>query len=155
MDLKSLTDAEFYDLLEHMYVDAARRDIINNAKRKAEQLQEEYANAIGRTTGGEWTQPTGAHDAYPVGSLVTHEGELYISDIPNNVWAPGVHGWSISEDDEVVPEEQPDAHNWAIDTEYLVGDLVNYEGLVYRVIQQHTSQAGWLPSAVPALYVVV
>lgn len=155
MDIESLPDAEFYNLMEHMRLDAARRDVINNAARKAEQLQEEYANAIGRTTGGEWVQPTGAHDAYPAGSRVTYEGELYISDIPSNVWAPGVHGWSISEDDTVDPVEQPDAPDWVIDTEYLVDDLVKYEGLVYRVIQQHTSQAGWLPPDLPALYVVV
>ena len=41
-----------------------------------------------------WTQPIGATDAYQTGDIVWDEGELWISDIDNNVWKPGVYGWS-------------------------------------------------------------
>lgn len=46
--------------------------------------------------GGEpapWVQPTGAHDAYALGAVVTHDGQTWTSTIPANVWAPGVYGW--------------------------------------------------------------
>ena len=36
-----------------------------------------------------------------------------------------------------------------------VGDRVTYQGETYEVIQAHTSQAGWTPSATPSLWVKV
>lgn len=42
----------------------------------------------------EWIQPYGAHDAYPQGAKVTHNGEKWTSDVAANVWEPGVYGWS-------------------------------------------------------------
>ena len=42
----------------------------------------------------EWSQPLGAHDAYPLGAKVSHNGKKWTSDIANNVWEPGVYGWS-------------------------------------------------------------
>lgn len=36
--------------------------------------------------------------------------------------------------------------------EYVIGDRVLYNGKVYKVRQAHTSQADWIPSAVPALF---
>ena len=41
-----------------------------------------------------WSQPLGAHDAYPLGSKVSHNGKKWTSDVANNVWEPGVYGWS-------------------------------------------------------------
>ena len=48
------------------------------------------------TTGGgipAWVQPTGAHDAYPLGAQVTHNGKTWTSTVAANVWEPGVYGW--------------------------------------------------------------
>ena len=42
----------------------------------------------------EWVQPTGAHDAYMKGVKVSHNSKHWISDVDNNVWEPGVYGWS-------------------------------------------------------------
>ena len=42
----------------------------------------------------QWVQPVGAEDAYMKGAKVSDEGEHWISDIDNNVWKPGVYGWS-------------------------------------------------------------
>lgn len=42
----------------------------------------------------EWKQPAGAHDSYSKGSKVTHNGKKWISDVDNNVWEPGVYGWT-------------------------------------------------------------
>lgn len=41
-----------------------------------------------------WVQPTGAHDAYPLGAKVSHNGKKWTSDVANNVWEPGVYGWT-------------------------------------------------------------
>lgn len=40
-----------------------------------------------------WVQPTGAHDAYALGAIVAHNGQLWISTVDANVWEPGVYGW--------------------------------------------------------------
>lgn len=42
----------------------------------------------------EWVQPTGAHDAYNIGDIVSHNGQLWISTVASNVWEPGVYGWN-------------------------------------------------------------
>lgn len=42
----------------------------------------------------DWKQPVGAQDAYKKGDKVSHTGKHWISDVDNNVWEPGVYGWS-------------------------------------------------------------
>lgn len=43
----------------------------------------------------QWVQPTGAHDAYPAGATVTHNGKIWDNTHGNgNVWEPGVFGWA-------------------------------------------------------------
>ena len=43
----------------------------------------------------EWTQPTGAHDAYSIGDKVIFKGVVYESLINGNTWSPTVYprGW--------------------------------------------------------------
>ncbi|MBR2806670.1 MAG: hypothetical protein IKE18_07815 [Oscillospiraceae bacterium] len=42
----------------------------------------------------EWRQPVGAHDAYELGAKVSHSGKHWTSDMANNVYEPGVYGWT-------------------------------------------------------------
>lgn len=49
----------------------------------------------------EWRQPTGAHDAYPIGAKVSHNEKHWVSNVDNNVWEPGAYGW-----DEQVEESE-------------------------------------------------
>ena len=44
---------------------------------------------------------------------------------------------------------------WETDTKYSVGDRRRHVGKVYKCLQAHTSQVGWEPPAVPALWVVI
>ena len=41
----------------------------------------------------EWAQPDSTN-AYMTGDKVTHNGKTWKSDVDNNVWEPGVYGWS-------------------------------------------------------------
>ena len=41
----------------------------------------------------EWEQPDSTNP-YMTGDKVTHNNKTYVSDIDNNVWEPGVYGWS-------------------------------------------------------------
>ena len=42
---------------------------------------------------------------------------------------------------------------WETDTSYSVDDRRQYNELLYRCVQAHTSQVGWEPPTVPALWV--
>ena len=44
---------------------------------------------------------------------------------------------------------------WVMDTWYTRGTRLRYENKLYRVEQDHTSQADWLPDITPALYTEV
>lgn len=52
--------------------------------------------AIGIDASGipKWVQPLGATDAYMKDDIVTHNDKTWTSDIDNNVWEPGVYGWT-------------------------------------------------------------
>lgn len=41
---------------------------------------------------------------------------------------------------------------WRADTDYAVDERIRYADKLYRCIQAHTSQAGWTPDLVPALW---
>lgn len=42
---------------------------------------------------------------------------------------------------------------WEAGTTYAIGDRRKYDGLLYKCVQAHTSQEGWEPPQVPALWV--
>lgn len=41
----------------------------------------------------EWEQPEGTN-SYMTGDKVTHNGVMWVSDIDQNVWEPGIYGWT-------------------------------------------------------------
>lgn len=60
---------------------------------------------------------------------------------------------SLSDEDALqVPTMFP---KWATDTVYSVDERIEYDGILYRCIQAHTSQADWAPDVTSALWVVV
>lgn len=44
-----------------------------------------------------WEQPDSTNP-YSVGDKVTHNGKTWVSGIDNNVWEPGVYGWTENEE---------------------------------------------------------
>ena len=44
---------------------------------------------------------------------------------------------------------------WAVGVAYSVGERIQYDGKLYKVVQAHTSQADWTPPLVPALFTEV
>lgn len=41
-----------------------------------------------------WEQPAGAHNAYPKGAKVSHNGKHWVSDIDANIYEPGIACWT-------------------------------------------------------------
>lgn len=44
---------------------------------------------------------------------------------------------------------------WMSETSYTLGERIRYDGKLYKCVQAHTSQAGWEPPNVPALWTEV
>ena len=42
--------------------------------------------------------------------------------------------------------------SYQVGKQYKEGDILKYDGKLYKVIQEHTSQSDWIPSELPALY---
>ena len=41
---------------------------------------------------------------------------------------------------------------WKSGVDYTAGDRVRYDSILYRVLQDHTSQADWTPDVAPSLF---
>lgn len=41
---------------------------------------------------------------------------------------------------------------WKEDNEYSTGERVRYDGALYKVLQNHTSQTDWTPDVAPSLF---
>lgn len=117
----------------------------------------------------QWVNPGADHSKmYTPGMVVRHEGELWESTMPGlNPYEPGlpttwaawrkatpaseaadspVEGGGDTPDDGVQP--------WAPGQTVAPGDERSYNGVTYVVVQGHTTQAGWEPNVVPALWKV-
>ena len=44
---------------------------------------------------------------------------------------------------------------WVTDLSYVENERLQYNGVLYRVVQAHTSQADWTPDITPALFAIV
>lgn len=110
-----------------------------------------------------WVRPTGAHDSYPAGAVVTHAGRVWENVHPGlNSWEPGAVGVDERIWREIAKEDTPAAPpadtaggaviEWGPGLPVQPGDRLAYQGAVYEVVQAHTTQADWLPSVLPALY---
>ena len=98
--LNTLTDAEARDLLAAVYAEVQRRDAIAQAPAQAEALAATYAAAVGRKDGDPYQPVTGAHDAYPPGSVVEgnageyHRATAWASHAPGTTGAPWERVWA-------------------------------------------------------------
>lgn len=96
-----------------------------------------------------WVQPAGAHDAYPLGARVVHNGSVWESTIDANVWEPGSAGAETLWTNLTPP---PPTNEWQAGANYKVGDQVTYQGALYECLQAHKAQVSWEPPNAPALW---
>lgn len=86
------------------------------------------------------------------GDVRTFDGEDYQSTMDGNPYFPP-HGWEKVGVSEPQPEpDGPTGDEWAAGVAYETGDTVTYDGTTYTCEQGHTSQDGWEPPNVPALW---
>ena len=86
---------------------------------------------------------------YPGQHVIWTDGQEYVQNAGapiNSNATPSTYpqGWKLA--------APPPAAAWVTGHAYAIGDLAGYNGVTYKCIQAHTSQAGWTPPAVPALW---
>ena len=59
------------------------------------------------------------------------------------------------EDDSIVLETPQLLPEWKADIAYKTGKKIQYGGIVWKVLHDHTSQEGWEPGAAPSLFAEV
>lgn len=103
------------------------RALALNAEEELAALQAAILAAEGIADGDPWRQPTGAHDAYPLGAHVAHNGKEWESTVAANVWEPGISGWM---------EAGPGIPDWVQPTgahdAYAAGAIVNHNGATWQ-----------------------
>ena len=68
---------------------------------------------------------------------------------------PYIEKAAISLSDEDALEAVNLFANWQPNKAYIKDERVNYEGVLYKCLQAHTSQDGWTPTAAPSLWAKV
>lgn len=152
-------------------IEQAQADIVTELQdavklEKPEVATEEEAKADAAKV-PEWRDPGTTHSLmYHYGDVVRYQGKLVRSTHKGlNHWEPGTLAfdgriWEVIEEAaEEQPEtegpetsEQPETPAWQPGIAVNPGQKYTHNGNSYEVIQPHTTQAGWEPSAVPALW---
>lgn len=109
----------------------------------------------------EWQQPVGAFDAWPNGAIVHDGGIVWQNrsgvalDLRPTAPENDTRFWNVVTPPlapEPTPDETPAIPEWRPGIAVTAGMKLAYNGATYEVIQPHTTQADWLPDALPALY---
>jgi hypothetical protein len=103
----------------------------------------ELSRANAPADGTPWVQPTGASDAYPLGSEVTHDGKRWVSAVAFNVWEPGVANWR----EHVISGCPTWVQPTGASDDYNTGDCVSFEGACYQSLIDANV---WSPTVYPA-----
>ena len=98
-DYEIMPDDELVAVMQAIQAEHSRRTTLKLAQDNNVGLTDVYLTTIGRASGQPWTQPVGAHDSYPLGWEVAHDGKVWTSIVDNNVWTPGVSGWRENVED--------------------------------------------------------
>lgn len=141
-NFKSMSDNDVLILIKEATRELDRRAVINNAESHLINITSQVYNAKGGD-GQEWSQPSGAHDAYPIEAIVMHNKKTWSSLISGNAFEPGVSGWREVVEEGVVSDfVQPTGSHDA----YALGDRVRFEGEVYESLLNANV---WSPTAYP------
>lgn len=163
IDLTSMTEEELGALILAVEEETARRSSLVSAADRINAINAEYHDAmeaelppLAEGQHRPWRQPRGAHDAYPRGRVVAHKGKVWRNEHFSNGWEPGtLNSEWVEVDPGTAPDPDPDPGDypaWVPGEAVATNDLRSWQGVLYRCVQGHTTQVGWEPPAVPALW---
>ena len=136
LNLKDMSEEELADLVED-----ARRELAGRQTRGA--IVRDLESAVDRVVGPNlelmgdgWESGRVVWDGDSVTVSVLSEEEYEDIDFP-----------------EPEPEEpEQDVRDWVAGMSVQAGDRLRYQGVVYVVVQGHTTAAHWQPDGLPSLY---
>ena len=177
--IKQLDDQDFNALSDEMYpmreerrarpqVEQAQAELITELQ-EAGKLDKPKAVTIEEAIAAPdkvpaWENPLTDHSKmYAKTNVITHNQRFWESAHAGlNSWEPGAHGvdeyiWRdvTGQVRPTTPEENtasPGAIHFAPELPVEEGDLIEYEGVVYKVLSSHVTKSYWPPSASPSLF---
>jgi hypothetical protein len=90
LDLKEMSYEELDALIRAAVAERERKRTLGTAPDRADDAARDYLAALGFTDGDPWEQLFAV--GYPRGWSATHDGHRWVSDISNNMTAPGADG---------------------------------------------------------------
>ena len=148
MDLTTLTDEDLDALRVAVLTEQERRHLIADAPAQQKAVADRYAAAVAAAAPTPWAS---LGDRVGPGQRVIWNGNTWRNT--SGAWLPTTatpatwpQGWA---QETGLP---PTITAWAAGQAVKVGDLRSASGVTYRCLQAHTTQTGWEPSKVPALW---
>lgn len=141
IDWESLTVQQLAEVLNLARVEQHRRQTIAGAVDAVPEIRDAILAAEGQESGGPFVPPTGAHNAYPIGWIVTFNSIEWEATRDGAHGVPGESGdWrQVAGEGEILEWVAPTgAHN-----AYEPGSLVVHNGHVWR--NEHTGGNAWEP----------
>lgn len=121
----------------------------------------ELALGADPSVASELIEPWRAGELVKVGNHRAYDGKVYIvrqAHVTQRDWTPDITPALFSVFNQATGAE-PDPETgetpvapWIIGEAVSVGDRREYHGSIYKVIQSHTTQAGWTPDLTPSLW---
>lgn len=137
---------------------AAAQEEAESAQEAAQTAQQEAQAAQAEVTELEGSLASAQADAAQAQEQVTVLAGRPVADAAEaRVLRMAIETAVVSLPDEEAAQAPSLSQPWAVGEQVAVGDRRYYAptGLLYKVIQGHTTQADWTPDATPALWVVV
>lgn len=145
-------------------IEQAQADIVTELQdagklEKPEAVTEEQAKKDAAQV-PEWRDPGTNHSLmYHYGDVVRYQGKLVRSTHRGlNHWVPGTLAFDGRIWEDITPKKPAEGTAgggttaWKPGLSVKAGEKYTYNGATYQVVQAHNTQAGWEPSAVPALW---
>lgn len=146
-DLKNMPFGELERLAEATQGELVRRRELDAIPEQVAQLNDTYSREQEDTDAVPF-EPV-PHFGHGPGTTVTWDDEEWRNI--SGAWltaSPADYplGWAQQTG---LPDDVP---QWGPGIDVTAGDLLEYQGTVYRILQAHMTQENWLPDALPALY---
>lgn len=156
LDIATSATADLIAGRDRIDKELQRRETLANAETNMKHQLLEYKRAVGREDGQPWRPYDGTlASVYAEGEIVVHAHKAWKSRINNNVWEPGIRDLWEELTGEIPTPDPIEAEPWKPNEQVSIGDIREYEGAIYRVAQAHTTQVGYEPPIVPALWTLI
>ena len=149
VDLTTYTDSDLDALRVQVLTEQERRRLIAEAPAQQAAVAAQYAAAVATAAPTPWASLTDR--VGPGQRVIWTDGNTWRNT--SGAWLPTTatpatwpQGWA---QETGLP---PTVTAWAAGQAVKVGDLRSEAGKAYRCLQAHTTQVGWEPSKVPALW---